>query len=409
MTEVSRSARARASGGTPVGVAATQPGFHLLEEPGQLGLTGWHRKVRHVVGAFGERHLAPLGHLQRVVAGLPKVVLVRPQRTHLSRRLQVEVSPVELEPLRVGHGLAGLHAEQHLVRVGVLGVRVMQVVRGKQRQVEIAAQPQQVLDDPLLDVEAVVHQLQVEVAGPEDVAELGRTAPRVLVVADAQPGLDLTGGAPGRPEQSVRVFGEELAVGARLVEEPLGARSRREPEQVVHAGVVGRQQRHVGERAATGYVVVTAGRPAHSGSLEPGGAGCEVRLHADDRFDAGRARPRVELVGPELIAVISHRERRHTHPGRLGQQLRQPGRAVEHGVLRVHVQMHERVGFCTFHGGYGFLSARLRHCFDLRASRRRHARAAPVGVGYISPLPESATHQSPRDGRIRVCVGTRRP
>jgi hypothetical protein len=34
----------------------------------------------------------------------------------------------------------------------------------------------------------------------------------------------------------------------------------------------------------------------------------------------------------------------------------------------VHVQMDERVGFCTFHGGYGFLSARLRHCFDLRAS-----------------------------------------
>jgi hypothetical protein len=32
------------------------------------------------------------------------------------------------------------------------------------------------------------------------------------------------------------------------------------------------------------------------------------------------------------------------------------------------VQMDERVGFGTFHGGYGILSARLRHCFDLRAS-----------------------------------------
>ena len=87
------------------------------------------------------------------------------------------------------------------------------------------------------------------------------------------------------------------------------------PEQVVHAGVIARQQRHMGERATTGYVVVTAGRPAHSGSLEPGGAGREVRLHTDDRFDAGRARLRVELVGAEQIAVIGHRERGHSPSG----------------------------------------------------------------------------------------------
>ena len=83
--------------------------------------------------------------------------------------------------------------------------------------------------------------------------------------------------------------------------------------------------------------------------------GRDVRLHADDRLDAGRRALRVEVVGAEHVAVVGHRQRRHAHPGRLGEQLGQPGRAVEHGVLGVHVQVHERVAVPMFHGNYGFL------------------------------------------------------
>ena len=112
-------------------------------------------------------------------------------------------------------------------------------------------------------------------------------------------------------------------------------------------------------------------------------------------------RPGVEVVGPEHVAVVGHRERRHAHPGRLGEQLRQPGRAVEHGVLGVHVQMHERVAVPTFHGGYGFLSARRRTASTLELAAddvpepHRTSRSTSLRSGI-------ATRQSPRTGRIGV-------
>ena len=98
-----------------------------------------HREPGHEVGALGEADLAALGDQQGVVAGLAQLVLVGPERAHLRRGLEVEVAGVELEAVGVGHRLAGLHAEQHLVGVGVVGVRVVQVVRGDHRQVRSRA------------------------------------------------------------------------------------------------------------------------------------------------------------------------------------------------------------------------------------------------------------------------------
>ena len=51
----------------------------------------------------------------------------------------------------------------------------------------------------------------------------------------------------------------------------------------------------------------------------------------------------VEVVGAEHVAVVGHRERRHAQRGGLGEQVVEPGGAVEHGVLGVHVQVDERV------------------------------------------------------------------
>jgi hypothetical protein len=71
------------------------------------------------------------------------------------------------------------------VRVGIGRVGVVQVVGRNHRQLQVAGELQQPLADPRLDLEAVVHELEVEVAGTEDVPEVGGTLARLLEFADA--------------------------------------------------------------------------------------------------------------------------------------------------------------------------------------------------------------------------------
>ncbi len=322
-------------------VAPGQPELDLLDEPGLLGLPRRAREPRHVAAlALGEGHVAALGDQQRVVAGLGQLA---PHPAHLLRRLQVVVVALELEPLGVGHRRAGLDAQQHLVGRRVLLVRVVQVVGGDERQVEVLGQPEQVGADPGLDLQAVLHQLEVVVAGPEDVAELRRSRARLVVLAEPQEGLHLAGRAAGGGDQPARVGLQQLAVHPGLVEEALEAGPAVEAEQVVHAGGGLGQQRHVGERATAGHVVPAALAPLDPGAVAAVGARRDVGLDADDRLDPGGGGLLPEVVGAEDVAVVGHRQGRHGHLAGGGEQVVQPGGAVEHGVLGVRVQVHERV------------------------------------------------------------------
>ena len=137
--------------------------------------------------------------------------------------------------------------------------------------------------------------------------------------------------------------GEQLAVHARLLEEAVAPRAGAEPEEVVHP--LGRlaQQRHVRVGTARADVVGAAAVEVDALALEPGDVGGEVGLDADDRLDPGGLGLLVELVGPEHVAVVGHRDRRLAQLGGPLGQLGQPRRAVEHGVLGVHVQVDEGV------------------------------------------------------------------
>ena len=160
--------------------------------------------------------------------------------------------------------------------------------------------------------------------------------------AHAQVGLDLAGRAARRRDDVLGVLGEQLLVHAGLVVVALEAGQRAELEQPVHALGARREHRHVGVGAAARDVVLAAVAPAHPGLVEPA-AGGDVGLGADDRLDAVRRRLLPEVVGAEHVAVVGHRQRRHAELGGAGEQLVEARRAVEHGVLGVHVQVHERV------------------------------------------------------------------
>ena len=204
-------------------------------------------------------------------------------------------------------------------------------------------EPQQPVADPLLERQVVVHQLEEVAVATEDVLVVGGGLTGRVVVAVAQVDLDLAGRAAGRRDDALAVLGEQLAVDARLLEEPVAPGAGAQPEQVVHALGGLREQRHVGVGAASRDVVGAAVVEVDALALEPRDVGGDVGLDADDRLDPRGLGLLVELVGAEHVAVVGHRDRRHAElGGALGQRV-EAGRAVEHGVLGVDVQVDEGV------------------------------------------------------------------
>ena len=217
-------------------------------------------------------------------------------------------------------------------------------------QAELLGDPEQVVTVATLDVDAVVHELAEEVLRAEDVAVVRRRLAGIGVAALLEQPVDLAGRAPGRGDQPAAVLLEQLAVHPGLVVVALERGQRRELEEVVHALGGRREHGDVGvhlARVVRGDLDRRRAGPVaadHGPSPLEAGARGDVALHAENRLDPGGLGPLVEVVRPEDVAVVGHRERRHAHPGGLGHEVGQSRGSVEHGVLGVHVEMHESVG-----------------------------------------------------------------
>ncbi|CNH86496.1 Uncharacterised protein [Mycobacterium tuberculosis] len=74
---------------------------------------------------------------------------------------------------------------------------VVQVVGGDEGQVQLLGEAVQVLLDVAFNVQAVVHDLAVEVVLTENIAEFARRLDCLVELAQAQARLNLTGGAAG--------------------------------------------------------------------------------------------------------------------------------------------------------------------------------------------------------------------
>jgi len=286
---------------------------------------------------------------------------------------------------------------------GLLAPGVVQVVGGHQRQPELSCQPQQVLTDPTLDGEAVVHELAEVVVRPEDVSIVSGGTDGLVVATEPQLRGDLAAGAARGGDDAGGVLRQQLPVHPGLVEVTLQRGPARQPEQVVHPGRRLGQQGHVGVSAPTRDVVVPPVSPLHSSPLEPARPRSDVRLHADDRLDPGVAGSPVELVRPEHVAVVGHGQGRHAHAGRLTEEVADPGGAVEHGVLAVDVQVHERVA--ARHRGLASCSSRTCAGGEVRASLR--GPRMPSGSDTRRTAQPQATSPPPPSGADRLRIRPR--
>ncbi len=327
----------------PVGEPAVHAPPGLLAQPRLLGVALRDVEPRHQVAELEHPcGVHPLRDRERgAAAGLPGLGAV--QCPHLLRGLEVVAGPLELERRRGQRG-RGLDAQQRgvcgrLVLVGVVGVVGDDVL-----QPELAGDLLQATSRALVDVDAVVHQLDEVVLPAEDVAEVGSSVQRLLLLAEADPGGDLPRRAAGGGHQALAVLGEQLPVDPGFAEEALHRGPGLQLEQVVQTDRVPRPDGHVRERTGAGDVValLVLLAPADRRLVVAGGRG-DVGLHTDDRRDPRRRRPRVEVVRPVQVSVVCDRDGRHLEPLGLGEHVLEFRRAVEHGVLGVDVQVDERV------------------------------------------------------------------
>ena len=180
-----------------------------------------------------------------------------------------------------------------------------------------------------LNLQAVVLHFDVEVVAEEAMEPAGQLLRLREIVAEDEL-AELAGGAAGEADQPVVVRFEQLLVDTGNMVETLGVGERRHLDEVLEAGLVLGQQREVVGGIATA-LAVTLGAPARG----------NVRLVADDRIESGSLAFLVELDGAEEIAVIGEGAGVHALGLDVGDELRDPARAVEEAVVGMAVEMDE--------------------------------------------------------------------
>ena len=250
---------------------------------------------------------------------------------HLGRGLEVEIRPLEAHPVLRVEVAPRADAQQHVVRLVLLLVHVVQVVGDDQRQAGLRGEAEQLLVEAALLGDPVVLEFQEEPVLAEDVAVLRGERAGQLPVVHLEGLGDLATEAGRHADQSLAVLGEVLSVDAGLVVVAVDVGVGDQPAQVLVAGHVGRQQEEV-EGLAVGLALLVRHRP-------PG----DVGLHADDRLDARLGGRLVERDRAVERAVVGDGEAVEPVLDARVDEVRDPPQPVEQAELRVGVEVDEVV------------------------------------------------------------------
>ena len=179
---------------------------------------------------------------------------------HLVVVLDEELVAVELHAGGVVNRLAGLDAQHHVLRVGVVFAEVVAVVGGDQRQAEIFFQLEQAGMDAVFQLQALILNLEEEIFFAEDVGVRAGSRARGVVVAFDQALGDFALQASGEADQSAGVLGEKLLADPRLVVKAVQRGFGRDLDQIAVAFfVLGQHQQMV---VGVAFGSVRGGRPS---------------------------------------------------------------------------------------------------------------------------------------------------
>ena len=298
-----------------------------------------HGKLRQGRLAQLQLHIGALGNEQRVVARFRQL---GEEVAHLARRLEIVLGALELEAVGVGEQGAGLHAQQRTVGGRMFAQRVVTVVGGQQRRIEVSGDLDQLRNGAVLVGDAVVLQLHEEVVGPENVLQPSGQPLGLRRVPRQQRLQDDSAQASGGGDQPLVVAFEQFPVDPWLVVVPLQEGGRGELEQVaVPRNGLRQQGEVVVELPALGVPTgVVHLAPAHRTLVA--GLPRHVGLGPDDGRDPLLTAGLVEVEDPVHVAVVGDAQRRLAVRRGGSHQLFDPGRSVQHGELGVGVKMRKR-------------------------------------------------------------------
>ena len=189
----------------------------------------WRREGRKVPLAEIELYINAVGNL--LTAG-NRIFEPRKRRVHLFRAAQKKLIALHPHPIRIGAELAGVDAQQHVLRDRILAQHVMRVARGHERQPHPLRECDRKLLRLPLDFEAVVLNLD-EVPLAKRAMKPGRmllTADERFIrrVARKQRAAQLARNASAQAHNPVAVGGQQFPIDPRLVIKPLQKRLARQ-------------------------------------------------------------------------------------------------------------------------------------------------------------------------------------
>ncbi len=316
-----------------IAVALAQPGVAQLAQVVLRLLVVRRREDGEVARLEVEFDAAAVGDLLTPFHGL---LAAGEEAVHLLRRPDVElIDQLVQARFAVAHALlvgalgAGVDAQQNVMGVGVVARQVVGVAGGDQRQAEFVGDADRPVGALLLDVQAVVLDLDVKVLA-EDAVEPARQLFRLVELVLEDEFAELAGGAATETNDAFLVYFQQLLVDARDVMIALHEGDGGHLDEVAKAGAVLGQEREVEAGLA-------AARRPLLGAL----AGGDVGLVADDRVEADGPAFLVKLDGAVEVAVVGEGEGVHALRLGVGRQLGEAVGAVEQAVVAVTVQMNE--------------------------------------------------------------------
>ncbi len=268
--------------------------------------------------------------VRNLLAPPDSVRMVGEKTVHLLGRPDIELVAAVSQPVLVVASLAGVDTEEDVVGVAIPLAEIMGVAGRDERQAKTVRDVDRPFGAETLDVEAVVLDLDVEIAAKQAGEPLGRTSRLVPLVLEDKL-AELARRTTAQADDAFMVGGQQLLVDPRDVVVALEKSDRRHPDQVLEAGPIFCQKGEVKSR------VTAAPRLAFGPQ-----AGRHVSLIADDRVEASGPALAVKLDGPVKIAVIGQGQGVHAQLLGPRHELRDSAGAVEQTVMTVAMKMNER-------------------------------------------------------------------